>query len=1326
MKNIKIVQLVFLLHILLVHTTVNVCAVNVVKSISNIDGLSNNSVNCIFEDSENILWVGTWDGLNAYNGRDIKTFRYSRSSNKTISNNIIRQILEQDNKYIWISTDYGVNKWDRTNLTFERFYLGTENKVPKQENSYIIDIAPDGTVYCFVRNEGLFYFDNKQNKFVSISLSFSDYIKTFKIDGEGYIFFLFQDGDLLYKDIKLLAKVKTVNDLEPIHHTGSIANIFLLDKEIAITSQNKIAVLDKSKKVSKSIALNIDKNISGIAKNKNLIYISFLEGGCVSYSLDSDQYSFISEISDNTSLFTVYKGSQDILWFGSDGQGIIQFYDYNFPFQTVFVDHPVRSFIETNKDEILVGTKGGGIKLFNYKEKTLKNYFNTNNKLISNSIYAFYKNKDQDIFIGTEGEGINTLNKDSKELNKILFSANSPNFKAVYSICTSHNDSLLWVGTSGYGLLKFELKKRDGIYSAIHIEQYTSTKYLKSLKNDIVYSISYDKTNDNIWFGTRGGGLYRLNVKSNSLDHLDKVDSNMQLTNNDILSIAKASTPKQLWVGTSYGLNLLDFDKQNITYYTEEEGLNNNTIHGIISDTDGKVWVSTNQGISVIDNQGKVDNFTMNIGLQNDEFSDGAYFKASDDIIYFGGVRGFNYFNPQKIKRRDFVASLSLNSLKIYNTSENIFERIKNNTLNLSYNERYVAFDWVAKEFINNENCEYAYRLYPETTEWTPMGTNSSIIFSKLGWGKYILEVKNTNGDKVWNEDIYKLNIIVGAPWWLSIPAIFGYTLIILLALFITRYLVKQRIRMNRRLLIQEVEKQHQQKAYDEKLNFFTNVAHEFFTPLTLIYGPAQHLLENSKLDEYSSKYLHTIKNNAERMQRLISELMEFRQAKTGFTSLQTEKVEIQLLIDYVSDNYEDIMYENKINYKIENKNLSTLYTDRNSLEKIFMNLISNAFKYTPSSGYIWVDIFQDDNTTLYLTITNSGKGLTDIQMKEIFDKHKIFDSPRVKGAVSTGIGLNLTKSLVELLGGTIKVSSTLGENVKFEIMIPPLANENIEETINISNNGDEGHILTTQHTLINKHTKEISILIVEDEKDIRHLLKDILSPFYNVVEAIDGKQAMEIIMENHPDIIISDIMMPNIDGIEMIKKLKNNEKLKHIPIISISAKTSTEDKLEAYEYGADLYITKPFHPKYILVAVRNLIKKQELLKDYYRSSASAITVMDGLEIHKDDEKTINEIIKFVHDNMEDEALSPADIADFMHISKATLYRYIREMINSTPSEFIRKIRLEHAAKLLLTTKLTASEVMYKCGFSNKSYFYREFKKIYNSTPVGYRENNMN
>ncbi|WP_294081278.1 hybrid sensor histidine kinase/response regulator transcription factor [Proteiniphilum sp. UBA5384] len=1293
-------------------------AKNIVRNITNMDGLSNNSVNCFLEDSHNMLWIGTWDGLNSFNGRDFVSYRYTLEDEFSISNNIIRNIIEPDTASIWIATDHGLNRWDRASEKFHRYFVESNSDSHKGNNFLLVSSTSTGTVICYVQSVGFCFFDKAEDKFVKIKGAQKKDITNFIIDAADNIHILYNDGrlynyELDYERQSFISGKNYLSEkpIKQIFHTGNMLIAEYVDY---------VKIIDADMDEKHVIPTPPNKKVSQITSFKEQLVIAFIEGNCLYYDLHTGTSRNMEELPEKVSIFTLYTGTQDILWIGTDGKGIIQLYQDYSSFSRVKTDFPVRSFNKDENGEMLIGTKGEGILKLEIGTNKAIEYASTSEGLISNLIYSMAKNKDGDIFVGTEEYGINIIRKDG-QVQTLVMPTGSINFRAIYTMFLTENDKVLWLGTAGYGLIRISIKKENGLYVATNVRQYIPDSSDMSITNNIIYSIIRGKSDNELWIGTRRGGIYLFDINKEIFVNLEDINASLVLSNYDVLTLL-GNRSGSIWIGTSYGLNHLSMDSIPVLKkYGSPEGLINNTIHGIIEDGKNNIWISTNQGIASIDpTTTTVNNYSIRDGLHNNEFADGAYY-YDNGTIFFGGVNGLTYFNPDHIHFRDYKPRISLSKLRIYNDDQKIQDRIKNNTLELSYNEPYVSLTFIAHEFINNKNCEYRYRIHNLHNKdvWIYNGNNPNIIMTKLPSGKYILEVECTNGDRVWNDMSYSLTLSVGYPWWLSIWAFIGYFLLLATITMVTISFIRNRIRLNRQLMIEQIEKEHKQKTHEAKLDFFTNVAHEFFTPLTLIFGPVQHLLDNADLDSYAKHYIYIIKNNAERMQKLISELIEFRKAESGQPKLKPEKVDIHALIEYTTDSFREMAIENKIDLNLNIEVDAPFITDGSALEKVIFNLVSNAFKYTPVGGRINIDAFLENDHRFTLKIRNTGRGLSEKQMNEIFDRYRMFDTPKMRNSVSSGIGLNMTKQLVNLLGGNIFVESVQHEYTQFSIELYAMHTGELGLTGRVS---DMEHPINENREIGRK--KDISILVVEDEKDIRTLLKDILAPNYNVIEAENGEEALRIIEKNIPDIILTDMLMPLLDGMGFIDKVKSNGLTSHIPIISITARTSIEDNIKALEHGADLYITKPFHPAHIQSAVKNILNRNLQMKRYYSSSQSSITVKGGEFLHKDDEVWLKKIMQFIEKNIEDESLSIDSISDHMGISRTSLYRRLKDIIDKTPSEFIKDIRLEHAALLLKTTKLTVNEIIFKSGFSNNSHFYKEFKKKYNLSPSKIRKDN--
>lgn len=1295
-----------------------------IERLSNENGLSNSSVNCFCEDSRHRLWIGTWDGLNMYDGRKFQIYRHRRNSSGSIGNNIIRQIIEQDSLTMWIVTNDCVSRRDERTGLFSNFYPGRDNNAMSGHVSYILGKTSGNEILVCAKQHGFFLYRQgvKESKFIPV-VGGNPRILSMLIDDTDRIFMLTESREILcYRFVYLKGReVPMLVEESPVKTQCKVSDMSLTGNVLVINYGSIVEGLDLHTGERYGIETGLP-NVGRIASREGTLYLT--DRNCsklVSYNLRTRLGETIGSLPSKTAVFSIYAGSQDILWVGTDGRGLLKIFEYASPFRTVHTVYPVRCFSKGEDGTILVGTKGEGIKLFDKRKRDVLGEITATQGLISNSVYSMRKNSRGDIFIGTEGKGINYLVRGEKSLRKLYFPADSITVKSVYSLNFSHGDSVLWAGTSGGGLIRMKLKylRGDG-YTVYDVRQYKASGVYSALGSNIIYSIVRSVDQDVLWLGTRGGGVVKFDSGKERFESIPNYSDLSKEINMDVLSMVRG-TDGSLWVGTSYGLNRLMTEGGQIRYtsFPGEDDLEDSAVHGIVEDMAGNLWISTGNGITCIDgHSGRSVQYTSLNGLQNNEFSDGAYFRDNDKDIFFGGVAGFSYFNPDEMSLRDYSPQIRLAGLRINNAELNVYDRIKQNVLCLDYDEAHVSLSFCVGDFINNENCIFEYRISSISDEWISNGSNSSISLTRLPPGRYRLDVRYTNGDRVWCKSMFSLNIRMRHPWWFSGWAVIIYLMLAIFIAYVVCSIIRNRIRMSRRLLLEHVEKEQQKKMHESQLNFFENIAHEFFTPLTLIYGPAQQLLERGELDNYAKKYVLLIKNNAERMQQLLNELMAFRKADKGYTVLHAETLNLNSMLNSIIDNFMLLAGENHIQLSVRIGEMGSFNTDRNVLEKIFFNLISNAFKYTPANGYIKIYLERQADDTVQFRVRNSGKGLTEEQCAEAFNRFRIFEHTNQKHAISTGIGLNLAKELSELLGGKISVESQLNEYVEFNVVLPqlPMPEKQSEE--------DPRKDVTFNLPVSQDRHRKFTVLVVEDDYNIRDLLLDILSSKYTVLTANDGLEALRILQQNLPDLVLCDIVMPELDGLGLIDKIRSDERTAHLPIVSVSAKLSMEDRIEAVEHGADAYITKPFNPRHVLATIGQLLNKRTIMKEYFNSARSDVTVREGVTLHHEDERLLNDIVGFIEKNIDDDALNPTSISDFIGMGKTSLYEKLKELTGKTPGEYIRMVRLDHASKLLKTTQLTVQEVMYKSGFSSKSYFYKEFAARFGSSPKEYRKAN--
>ncbi len=1348
-------HLVFCCFLLFVTNVPGIFSVNYdLVNITNNDGLSNSSINKVYQDSRGLMWFGTWDGLNVYNGREFKVYKPDQTNPTSISNNIIRDIFEENEDHLWIATDKGVNRFNFKNKTFDRFLIENGIEPVSNEHGYLIAKNSLNQIFAAVFDQGLFYFDKQNNKFVKLDVGKNLRFKKVFFDLDDNLWIFTREGNLLKvvfkKNVQFKPKIEGIFDFD---HLNNIHAVFYNPRnEILLQTRNY-----KLYTYNISSGKLIQHHIAN-AKNVFISSVIFTDdyqlwgtpNGLIEYNLsDSQQKNLLPGIL----VMSVFKGTQDMIWVGTDTQGAWYLSPSMEKFKTLgpkeipaLGRYPVRSVFE-NKSTTWIGTKGGG--LFSVKQNGLDpghlktTHYTTNQGLINNSVFVITEGTGNEYWIGTDGAGINYFDLKKNKLFTVQAPdsiSNKINLSSVYAILPT-DDETIWVGTSGNGMYKLTLNKNKTPYQIRSYKQYLyDSKSTNSLSNNIVYAVIKDDE-EHLWIGTRGGGINRFNIKTEEFQHYKfSHEGTGYLSNDDILCLYKGDDGS-LWAGTSIGLNKLVSFKNGeavFMHFTEKEGMPNNTIHGILEDENNNIWVSTNKGLAKLVREKehyRIISYYAKDGLQNNEFSDGAfYYDKLSGLMYFGGINGLNYFNPLDIKYSSYVPSLFLDAFFLDNLDSNMYDYIRENSLVLSYKNKSFSFKFIPLDYIAGTKCEISYQLVGFNNNWINLGTSNTIVFTNLPVGNYKLKVMSSNADKIWSDEVYSLDIVITPPWWATTYAYIIYFILFILAAYGAKKLIKYQLNVKHQFQIKELEEKKTEEIHQAKLRFFTNIAHEFSNSLTLIYGPCEQLLKKNISTDYVRKNINIIKSNSERMQKLIQQLIEFRKAETGHLKTKVENVDIVELIKFISDNFMDILEQKKIKYVFNVSESIVWPTDRDYLEKIIFNLISNGTKYTPQDHEINITINKNEET-LSISITNSGVGIKPEFTERIFDRFEVlerFEMQVSKGfEFRNGIGLALCKNLVDLLNGSINVLSDGINFTTFEIILPPL--KLTEKTANQEENVSENELFNDYDLIhdsenINKpdwsypdKQKSGLVLVIDDESEIRNLLFDVLHEKYEVIQAANGSEAMELMKIRVPRIIICDIIMPVMSGIEFVRIMKNQELTRHIPIVLLSTKNSIENQIQGIEIGADAYLNKPFHPRHIEALIDRLLQRNEAIIKYSESHYAAVEQYEGKLINIEDKILIDKIIKIIHENIDNENLNIEFIANETALSKIQLYRKMKEVIDQTPTEYIRSVRLKHAEKLLKTTNKTVQEIMYCCGFNNKTYFYREFAKKYQQTPKEYR-----
>lgn len=1276
--------------------------------ITNGEGLSHNSVNCIYMDSRDVLWAGTWDGLNAYNGKDIENYTFNRKDPHSLSNNIVRQIVEQNDSSLWVSTDYGLCRWNRFTRRYSRYYPGIANKVPSNAFPWKIAVTAGNNIVCLATDGMLYRYVSDHDKFVAITNAGMPVLREMRIAPGNILLATDTKSRLCTALVSDNGGEVTISDIQPLGISEKISTLVGSRGIAAAQSGSTIYIFTESN--DKPSTIMSSGKLADVTLCRDKVLIALRDGTCLIYNpADSSVEQWRPQKSQHA-VFSVFCDRHGIIWLGTDGNGLLAVVDSNSFFNDVSTTDPARCFCIDGNGDLLVGTKGSGILRYNFITAELTPFKSTANGLNSNSVYALVKAPGGEIFIGSDGKGLQYIDTGGKIVNMSL-PANLP-VVSVYAFCFVGNR--LYAASWGSGLFALDIERRND-----RLEITGGTHYLSNSNNSVcsnlITSLSLDADKNRLWVGSRGGGVDLLDISNQTFTRWND-EWSCELSSRDVRYMYPAGRGA-MWIATGYGLNEVKRVGKNtqLDEFTTETGLLSNTVHAVVADRTGNVWLSTNRGLASLSDSAGIRNYTMRTSLTNNEFCDGAVYADALGRLFFGCSNGFVFFTPQQDRMQENDMEMTLSKMYINNQEVNPFDRISERGLTLAHDEAFVRMEFVVHEFVNNADCQYKYRIAGFADDWIDNGTNNILQLTNLPSGDYTLEVMYTNGNKVWSDKMYSLPVRVLRPWWWSGWAWTVYILLFLLIIGVVYSIVRERLKMRRDLLLEKMEKDRQMQINEERLNFFTNISHEFFTPLTLIFAPAKHLLESKRLDATSRHYVELIERNATRMQKLIDELMEFRKLETGQRPIEVSNVDVRAMVTNICESYADVAAERGIDYTYTIEGDSEFVSDRKALEKIIGNIMSNAFKYTPDGGYIHV--VSNCKEGLSFIERNSGSGLTREQQNEIFNRFRIFGAPRQSHAHSTGLGMTLVKSLCERLGGDIEVDSQLGKWVEFSVTLPPLEMpSDIPSRPDIPAKTDP----TDSPDTADAPPRTVTVMIVEDEIAIRELLADILSPHYKVIEAGDGQEAIDLLSSELPDVIISDIMMPKVDGITLADKIRNNSLTRHIPVIHLSAKTAVEDYVTSYEHGVDLYIPKPFAPQQVLAALRSIVQKRGLLESYYTSGQSAVALRNGIRMTAADSLWLDHVVAYIENNIDNEHLSADNVADAMHITRTSLYRKIRDITGGSPSRFITDLRLHKAGILLRQGQLTVSEIIVRCGFANRTYFYREFKKRYSCTPTSY------
>lgn len=1310
------------------------------RQFSNKNGLSNSAILSLYQDHQGVIWIGSCDGLNIFDGTNIHVYNPVNPTKAPLSGNLINDIMETEKDVLWIQTNYGLDRLDtklQTSKSFTEFK--DKNYMAKSRDNDLFIVKDDGYIYYYQPEKQLF------QKLEVPQIAFGHVLSTI-IDKNNILWVFTSNNDTRsYQIIKNKEEIAlTPNNL--FKHSEQLLwafaeedLIYFIDKtyslyEYDFGNQQQYFIADLKAEVETR------GEVSSIIKQQNDYYIGFKSSGLIVLKYMSDQkikYQ-MQDTEIHSGIFCLMKDKyQDIVWIGTDGQGVYMYFNDTFSITNTLLDtpvyqinNPVRTVYYDEEQTLWIGTKGGGIlRIRNYSPETnaavsFDRISISNSTLTDNTVYCFAPGSANRLWIGTEN-GLNYYSYQNKQLKAFTVIADGKKVKYVHSI-NELNDTTLWVSTVGEGIVKVILDKAGNSPS---VKSATRIVLDDGRMASNYFFTSFQENDSILWFGNRGYGAYRLNVETEQLTpyRFDNVVNSQ--TANDIFAIYK--NEKGYWLGTSSGL--LHFNEDYSHYHDRADLFSNNTVHGILEDQQNNLWISTNQGLVRFNpktNTGQT--YDRENGLEVTEFSDGAFYKDSrTETLFFGGTNGFVTVKPNAYIMADYMPQINLKGLSIFGKEYNIHDFLHDKKgkkiLQLDYSRNFFCIDFMAIDYINGNNYSYSYKLDEVSSQWIESGTSASAIFSNLAPGQYTLLVKYKNNMNGKECEPQKLLIQITPPWYLSNWAYILYFILIALFCILAVYRIVHQYRRKQHRMIEKLNREKKEEVYESKLRFFTNITHEFCTPLTLIYGPCEKILAYPQSDSYIRKYGKMIQQNTEKLNGLILELLEFRRLETGHKVLSIQRLSVSDKLRNIAESFCELAENKNLNYRLDIEPDIEWNTDISCFSKIVNNLISNAFKYTPEEGNITIGL-KVENQLLILNISNSGKGIAKENLAKIFDRYKILDSFEMNGKNSrNGLGLAICKNMVTLLNGEINVSSIQNEITTFTVTLPelsPTAQEaetpqKVYATGPLNTNTEP---MELEQTTVNFDTSKHTVMIIDDDPSMLWFVSEIFVDKYNVLSFNNAAEALASLELKQPDLIISDVMMPEIDGLSFAQKIKQNKLWSHIPLILLSALHHEDDQVKGIEAGAEVYVTKPFNVKYLEKVVYRLIKRESDLKEYYSSIFSSFKVENGNCIHKEDQEFLDKVIETIEKNITNPDLSVELLSSDLGYSTRQFYRKLKPITDKSPADIIKEYRLTMAERLLLTKNYTIEEIMDKTGFNNRGTFYKLFSQRFGMPPRQYRE----
>ena len=1345
------------------------------------NGLSHNDVTCIFKDNTGFMWFGTLSGLNRYDGYNFRIFKHSAADTTSLDDDYIVSISEGPGNKLWIETRNGFNIYDPETEKFSHNIAGYLHSIAIPDR-FISAIKKDrtGNFWFLHSSRGIFRYDPKTNRTTHLlhdarntSSIHSDTVSDLAPDSHGYLWLTYRSGQLEQLDpnsLKINYRSQIFNKLPS--ELNSSYRIYI-DKQDDIwayvpTYSAGVYFVDVKNKLFKHIDkgndqfhLNTDVVSSVIQDDRDRMWIATDHGGVnllnkrdfkIQYLLNREDD--VKTIGQN-SITLLYRDNTGIIWVGTYKKGVGYYHEsiIKFPLYTHHLSDPVsdplslsfsdiNSFAEDQAGNIWIATNGGGLVYFDRKKGAFRTYRHNaadNSSLANDVVVCLYIDHDQKLWIGTYFGGLDCF--DGKNFRHYKHNDADPSSISEDRVCAITEDSRhhLLVGTLSAGFNLFDSKKQ------------TFTHYIYNARENAIHSnyvsrILEDRRG-NLWVVT-SYGLDVLEKKTNSFIHYIHDPKNpYSLISNNTNNIMEDGEGL-IWVSTREGISIFDYETGKFTNLNKQDGLPDNTIIDMQEYDQHNVWVSTPNGISDIVTDRTAhglkfhfENYNETEGLQGREFTENSSLKTREGELLFGGGNGFNLFKPSNLRNNKNVPNLIFTNFEVFNQHVGVGEKINGRvilpvsitnlkTLTLKYNDNVFSLEFAALNYFNPDKVKYQYMMGGFDKRWIDADNNArKATYTNLDPGTYTFKVRATS-NHTWGNNELVLTINILPPFWKTTWAYLLYGLTIVGSLFYLRRRGIQKLR-SQFSIEKEREEAHRMHELDlMKIKFFTNVSHEFRTPLSLIMAPVDKILKQISEPDIQ-RQLMLVNRNARRLLNLVNQLLDFRRMEYQELKLHEKNGDIIGFIKELAYAFTDIADQKDITFIFDSE-AESFHTsfDHDKIERILFNLLSNAYKFTHEGGQVSVllNLVTQTGSDKYLEIRviDTGIGIAEDKRDKIFEPFFQNDIPGSMLNQGSGIGLSITKEFVKLHHGEIFVESEFNEGSCFTVLLPlRQLNKNLfMDTDLLLDHSSEffmnGDVQKNGHHKDHKDGKKPTILLVEDNDDFRFYIKDNLKASFNIIEAENGKKGWQKALAQHPNLVVSDISMPEMNGNDLCLKIKSDKRTSHIPVILLTALSGEDQQLKSLETGATDYLTKPFNFEILQSKIRNILSQQEHMRKTYQKQVDVTPT--EMHIDSPDEQFIKKVLILIDNNISNPNFSVEELSNEVFVSRYTLYKKILSMTGKTPNELVRSMRLKRAAQLLETGHLTISQICHKVGFKSQKYFVKSFKSEYSTIPSRYVE----